>query len=261
MKEFYGRHKEGMKFADLHMHTRRSDGRMLPQQVVDLAKEIGLSSVAVTDHEVIDPGIEAKNYQSEKGDDLEVIVGAELTTSNGHLVGLYLTENIPTGRSLEWTIKEIHRQGGLVVAPHPMYKWTRSICRDKILSIINNPDPEIYFDAFEVYDAGVADNPHTKANFDARNFYEEFGEKLGAAIGTTDGHFYTVGRGRTGYEGNLMDAIKQRKTAVVFLEEQEQFEIFEVAQQLFSGLILEPQRRIQRYMRRRLEQVGVNYGQ
>lgn len=252
MQEFFGKYSSGMSLADLHIHTKGSDGLMEPNQVVDLADALGLTTIAITDHEIIDPAVEALEYAQKKGSELEIIIGTEITTSEGHLVGLYLQENIPSGKSADWTIQQIHDQGGLVVAPHPVYKWTRSLNDKRILSIIKNPDPEIYFDGFEIFNAGVYDNPHTKANLDAKKLFLSYSDYLGSPLGGTDTHFYTIGRGLTGFRGNLREAIESKQTAVFYLDKREQIQILELAQQLFYGLVLEPKRRLERYAQREL---------
>ena len=250
------------KFAETHMHSNGSDGRMRPAQIVDIAVAHGqLATLAITDHEIIRPSVEARNYSERAGYDLEVVVGAEFSTKDGHLIGLYLNDDVVTGKPVEWTIAQIHKQNGLVIAPHPMYKWTRSLSLDKILSVLSNPDPDIRFDGFELFSAGVGDNPFTKANENALAFYLEVqGEmpevawKLGAAIASTDGHFYTVGRGITGYEEELREDIEQRRTSAWSLDLQEQARILDIAANMWGSMVLEPTRRIQRYAIRRYQQ-------
>lgn len=80
------------KKADLHVHTFLSDGTFSPQEVVSYAKEIGLSAVAITDHDCVD-GIEpALNFS--KSNQLEIIPGVELTAedvkSEIHILGFFI---------------------------------------------------------------------------------------------------------------------------------------------------------------------------
>ncbi|MBI2595205.1 PHP domain-containing protein [Candidatus Daviesbacteria bacterium] len=248
MREIIGKVLPNIKFADLHMHTSRSDGRMDPKSVIDLAaRNLNLNVLAITDHEVTGPAIYAKNYCRRMGYDLEVIVGSEITTSEGHLVGLYLKNDIPSGKNLEWTIKEIHKQDGLAVAPHPMYRLTRSITKQDILRATNSQDSMVYFDGFEIFNAGILDNIFIGANKSAQKFYRDFPKQLGAAIGSSDGHFFSVGRGLTGFSGDLKDAITRNETAVLSSESPEKIEILELIKQMFGSMVLEPKRRIERY--------------
>lgn len=251
MLEVLGHYHPTHSLADLHIHTKGSDGLLQPEQVVEQAVAQRLQAIAVTDHEVIDFAIRAQDYARAKDYNLEVVVGSELTTAHGHLLGLFMLKNIPTGKSTEWTIQEIHDQQGLAIAPHPFYSWTRSLGREKIFAIMNNSHPEIYFDGFEVFNGGVYDNPHTRANQNALDFYLRHQEQLGAAMGSTDTHYYTIGRGLTAYRNNLRLAILGKKTSVLHLDQREQINLFLFAQQQYAGLVLEPGRRLHRFAQKR----------
>ncbi len=253
MIEVYGQFKKDMKLADLHMHTSGSDGAVTPRQMVDFAMMSGLSLVAVTDHEIIDPALDAKDYCLQKGYPLEVVVGAEITTSSGHLVVLDVKKNIPGGKSLAWTIREAHQQGGLVIAAHPMYTWTRSIKEVNLIELINSGDSDIYLDGFEVFNAGVSDNPFTKANQRALDFYQA-NVNLGAPVGASDAHFYTNGRGLTAFSSDFREALTASKTVVLDADFDEQIRLLDIARNLYGAIVMEPTRRIQRYARRRFNQ-------
>ena len=101
---------------DLHVHSLYSgDGAMPPEQIIAGARRVGLDGIAVTDHDTIRGGIETNRLQPA---DLLVIVGAEIMTDQGEVVGLFLQEEIRE-RTLERVVEEIRSQGGLVVIPHP----------------------------------------------------------------------------------------------------------------------------------------------
>lgn len=80
------------KYADLHLHTTASDGTLTPRQMVQSAKEVGLSAIAITDHDSVKGITEA--LEAGKEMDLEVIPGIELSTLNGkkevHILGYYI---------------------------------------------------------------------------------------------------------------------------------------------------------------------------
>lgn len=252
MKELLGKYTPDQNLADLHMHTNRSDGHLDPWQIIDLAEKFGqLHTVAITDHNKIEPAVEAKEYGIKNGYSIEVIVGSEISTSEGHILGLYLEYNIPNRRTVEWTIKEIHKQGGLAIAPHPLYKRVISLTQDKLMEIMNNPDPEVSIDGFEVFNAGVNDNPKTTAIKEAQEFYGKYKDKLGAAIGSTDGHYFTVGRGLTGYTGDLRNTITQRSTSVLMLEQGEIENLIKIATKLFPEEVDRLRPALQKYAQRR----------
>jgi predicted metal-dependent phosphoesterase TrpH len=111
---------------DLHVHSvYSSDGVMTPKQIVGRARVAGLDGVAITDHDTIRGGVEAQKLAA---GDLEVIVGAEIMTDEGEVIGLFLKEEIEE-RTLERVVEAIRSQGGLVVIPHPFDSVRRSALR------------------------------------------------------------------------------------------------------------------------------------
>jgi predicted metal-dependent phosphoesterase TrpH len=112
--------------ADLHTHTKYSgmsklrfmrfpDAVSEPSEVVRMAERRGLDIVCVTDHDTIRGGRIAERVSGK----VEVIVGEEVSTADGEVVGLFVNEDIPRGLSAEETIDRIHAQGGVAIAPHP----------------------------------------------------------------------------------------------------------------------------------------------
>ncbi|NOZ77314.1 MAG: PHP domain-containing protein [Euryarchaeota archaeon] len=101
---------------DLHVHTKYSpDCREEPEAVLRAARARGLDGVAITDHNTIKGGIEAVGLA---GDELEVIVGCEVMTGKGEVIGYFLTEEIRAGDYFE-VLDEIRAQGGIACIPHP----------------------------------------------------------------------------------------------------------------------------------------------
>ena len=100
---------------DLHTHSEASkDGGIKAQQYAH-ALSIGLLDViAVTDHNTIDF---ATQLQAQLGD--RIIVGEEIMTTVGEIIGLFLTQRIQPGLSPLETVQQIKQQGGLVYIPHP----------------------------------------------------------------------------------------------------------------------------------------------
>jgi len=98
------------------MHTVYSrDGAIKPADAIRIAKKRGLDGIAVTDHDTIRGGLEALKLRPE---DLDVIVGAEIKTDRGDVIGLFLNEEIRERDHIE-VIEAIRRQGGVAVVPHP----------------------------------------------------------------------------------------------------------------------------------------------
>jgi predicted metal-dependent phosphoesterase TrpH len=109
-------------FADFHIHTRFSRDSLLKEEpFIELAIERGLTHVAITNHNNVEGAIAVRDKVAELGltDQLTVILGEEVSTADGEVVGLFLERTIPRGLSAKETAEEIHRQGGLVSIPHP----------------------------------------------------------------------------------------------------------------------------------------------
>jgi predicted metal-dependent phosphoesterase TrpH len=115
----------GSVLADLHMHSRHSWDCTTPiDELLDSALAAGLGALAVTDHNTIAGGVEARARAIERGLPLHVIVGSEIkTASDGEIIGLFLHDEVPRGLSFAETLGLIHAQGGLVSMPHPFDRF------------------------------------------------------------------------------------------------------------------------------------------
>ena len=104
-----------MKY-DLHIHSKySSDGILDPEKIVKIATRRGLSGIAITDHNTIKGGLEAKKYENE---DLTVIVSSEISTERGEIIGLFLEEEVKS-KDVQDVISEIKEQNGIIIIPHP----------------------------------------------------------------------------------------------------------------------------------------------
>jgi len=102
---------------DLHVHTRYSwDGFCSIAEAVRTARARGLKGIAITDHDTIDGNLEAAKIGS---DDFVIIPGVEVSSKDGHILGLGVSEPIPRGLSATETVALIKEQGGLTIAAHP----------------------------------------------------------------------------------------------------------------------------------------------
>jgi hypothetical protein len=107
--------------ADLHCHTSASfDSLSSPTAVVRAAAERGLTHLAITDHDRIDAAIAAREVAPPE---LEVIVGQEVRTTAGDLVGLFLLRPVPPGLAPHEAAMEIREQGGVVGLAHPFDRF------------------------------------------------------------------------------------------------------------------------------------------
>ena len=106
---------ELMGRADPHIHSLASDGVSTVAEILDAAVAANLDVIAITDHERIDAAVAAQKMAVARGLPLEVIVGEEISTRSGHLVGLFMNERIRPWLSLRTSVARIHEQGGLAI--------------------------------------------------------------------------------------------------------------------------------------------------
>ncbi len=155
--------------VDLHMHTDHSYDCATPVEVLLAeARARGLGAIAVTDHNEIS-GAHAARAQA---DGIAVIVGEEVKTADqGEVIGLFIEDKIPRGMTLQETIAEIKRQGGIVYVPHPF---------DRLHSV---PDYVHLLDVLEDVDAIEVFNPRvaiSEFNDEAARFAAKYRIPAGA---------------------------------------------------------------------------------
>ncbi len=136
--------------VDLHMHTDHSYDCATPVEVLlATAREQGFGAIAVTDHNEVSGAHEARAKAGEYG--VKVIVAEEVKTADqGEVIGLFIEEKVDRGMTLDETIAEIKRQGGLVYVPHPFDRMHAVPDYEHLLTIIGD------IDAIEIYNPRVA---------------------------------------------------------------------------------------------------------
>lgn len=162
---------------ELHVHSKFSyDSLLAPERIVKVAKIKGLNGIAVTDHNTIEGGMRAQ--AANRDDDFAVIVGSEVKTDAGDLIGLFLNEEIKS-RDCLLAIDEIRGQGGIVVLPHP---FRGHKLRDEIISAV---------DAIEVF--------NSRTQMAENKWAKELAKKYGKTpVAGSDAHFSReIGLGRT----------------------------------------------------------------
>jgi predicted metal-dependent phosphoesterase TrpH len=122
--------------VDLHTHSSLSrDGGLTKKQYKSILDNAVLDFVAITDHNETKF---ARELQQELGE--KIIIGEEIRSVDGEIVGLYLTKTIQQGLSAEDTILQIHNEGGLVYIPHPFERGRYSLQESKLKEIIGDVD-------------------------------------------------------------------------------------------------------------------------
>ncbi|HEX4484072.1 MAG TPA: PHP domain-containing protein [Solirubrobacteraceae bacterium] len=140
--------------VDLHMHTDHSGDCATPVEVLlATARAQGLGAIAVTDHNEISGALQARAQAAESDSEprVKVIVGEEVKTADqGEVIGLFIEEKIARGMTLEQTVAEIKRQGGVVYVPHPFDRMHSVPDYENLLKILDDVD------AIEVFNPRVA---------------------------------------------------------------------------------------------------------
>jgi predicted metal-dependent phosphoesterase TrpH len=102
--------------VDCHLHTAASgDAWTTLEQVAERAGQENLDVLCITDHNVTEAAVAAASRDM----GVRIIVGEEIRTPDGDVIGLFLTERIPYVLPLAEVVTRIRAQGALVYVPHP----------------------------------------------------------------------------------------------------------------------------------------------
>jgi predicted metal-dependent phosphoesterase TrpH len=188
--------------ADLHIHTRHSDGLATVPEVLEYAStRTDLRVVAITDHNTLEGALFAKSIEG-LYPGIEVVVGEEITSRWGHILGLFLTSEVPPGLSAAETIARIEDQGGIAIVAHP---FANRAFGPFGLKSLGNRVTQVAFRAMEVYNS----SPYlVHANRVAAKAFA--GGQGWAATGGSDAHVVrAVGKGCTLFRGETAEDLRR----------------------------------------------------
>jgi len=201
---------------DPHVHTLASDGIDDVETMIRAAVAAGLDAVGIADHERMDAAIAGKAMAEYRGWPIEVIVGEEVSTRGGHLLGLYMTERIRPWYSLKDTIARIHEQGGLAIIAHPLPPYPLCASERTIRKLMDEADPIFHPDGMEGFNPTTAGAALRHWSRRAPDLAKELGI---AATGGSDAHraenvgtTQTLARRRGTVEESLRAGLAQRDT-------------------------------------------------
>jgi predicted metal-dependent phosphoesterase TrpH len=181
--------------ADLHIHSDMSDGLASIAEIMEhTATKTDLSVIAITDHNTIQGALFAKSLE-ELYPGLEVIVGEEITSKSGHILGLFLSETVPAGLSAVETIARVNEQGGIAIIAHP---FANRAFGPFGLKSLGRTIHDVAFQAMEVY------NSSPYLIYANRLAAKAFAAGQGiAATGGSDAHVVqAIGKGYTLFRGH-----------------------------------------------------------
>jgi predicted metal-dependent phosphoesterase TrpH len=135
--------------VDMHTHTMFSgDSTTTLDEIVEAVTESGIDVLCVTDHNALEGALRLRTLLEDAGT-CRVVVGEEVKTHTGEIIGLFLTERIPFGETAVRTCEMIRAQGGLVYVPHPFDPMRRNITEDSLADIASRG----LVDAVEVHNS------------------------------------------------------------------------------------------------------------
>jgi len=185
------------------MHTTFSDGWPSPGAVVEHAAALGdLDVIAVTDHDTIEGALRAADLAAGRPGCPHVVIGEEVSSRHGHILGLFLERRVRPGMSAAATIHAIHEQGGLAVAAHPFWRTDRQ-ARGRIVHGVGWWAADLSFDAIEVENSTPG---FYLFNQMARRLCDSIGRP---ELGNSDAHILdAIGRAYTSFPGRTPRALR-----------------------------------------------------
>jgi predicted metal-dependent phosphoesterase TrpH len=196
--EYFQVKEKRMGLADLHIHTIYSyDGTASVPAVLTRARQAGLDVIAITDHDEIAGALKALELAAQYG--VEVIPGSEVTTAEGDLLALNITEKVQPGLPLIETVLRIGELGGFCIAPHPMAGGfgMKSLSAYSILRALRNKDVARVLIGIESYNATALDRW-------SNHYARILAERLNIArTASSDAHVVeAIGLGATEFDGH-----------------------------------------------------------
>lgn len=191
----------GYSRADIHMHTNLGDGWASPARIVAEATRRGLPVIAITDHDHVEGARRVQELLYQQNSPLQMITGVEVSTRQGHLLGLFVTKAPKSMRSVEESIEDIKEQGGLVIVPHPFGRLVPSLSRAKIDALL---EKGYEIDGIEMYNPSPANASMRPAVRDANQRWRL------AETGGSDAHFWQhIGSAYTLFPGSNSEDLRR----------------------------------------------------
>jgi predicted metal-dependent phosphoesterase TrpH len=142
--------------ADLQVHSDLGDGLSSLEAILDSAEKVQLDVIALTDHDDIRGAFALRELAAQRSSPVAVIPGVEVTTRSGHLLALWIEDEIPMFCSLADALSLIHRAGGIAIVPHPLSYLTFSIGEGALRQLAEYGDDERMVDAIEIRNPSYA---------------------------------------------------------------------------------------------------------
>ena len=200
-----------MLSCDLHIHSTYSqDGESDISSILKAAVACNLDVIAITDHNEISGAHEAVRCSHMLAPDLLIIPGVEVSTREGHIIALGVTEDIEMGLSVRETVKIIREMGGIAIAPHPFHRFRHGVGRRDKRALLDVDAIEVFNSRYIVGHTGS----HNKRAYRFANLHN-----ISKVAGSDAHHARYVGYGTTWVDAerniqSVLDAIRCGKTRI-----------------------------------------------
>jgi predicted metal-dependent phosphoesterase TrpH len=190
--------------ADLHMHSTYSDGLGTIEQILyRVQHHTNLDVIALTDHDVIEGALRARDLWAKGNCRFDFIVGEEISTKEGHMLALFIEKRIQPGLSMERSIDLVHEQGGMAIVAHPLNPLFRHSCQREVLDRIY-AGKDVWLDGIETWNASFCGIGANRVAMGVNR--EVYGW---AEVGNSDAHTLSaIGRGCTWFEGKSAQDVR-----------------------------------------------------
>jgi predicted metal-dependent phosphoesterase TrpH len=198
MTQRQAHHSGKLGRADLHMHSTYSDGFATIEQILHhVQHQMHLDVIAITDHDVIEGSLRARDLWARGRYRFDFVVGEEVSTKEGHMLALFIEKRIPPHLSIERSIDLVHEQGGLAIVAHPLNRIFRHSCQREVLDRIS-ASKDVWLDGIETWNASFCGIYANRLAMSANRSTYGWPE-----LGNSDAHtLNAIGRGCTWFEGS-----------------------------------------------------------
>jgi predicted metal-dependent phosphoesterase TrpH len=192
--------------ADLHIHTALGDSMASPREILDYVEaETDLNVIAITDHDDLRGAMQARDAWAQRDYRFQVIPGMEVTAIEGHIIGLFIEEPLPSLRPAEEVLQAVHCQGGLAIAAHPLSWLTRSLSEKALERIAGSSREGAFLDGLETANQAPGARGRLKrvVTLNRQRYHL-------AEVGGSDAHFLKViGSAYTEFPGRSAEDLRR----------------------------------------------------
>lgn len=236
--------------ADLQLHSDLGDGLSSIDQILDSAERMSLDVIALTDHDDIRGAFALRDLAARRSSPVEVVTGIEITTRSGHLLGLWIEDEIPIFCPLPEALRRIHTAGGLAIVPHPLSFLTFSVGERALRALHALADQERMVDGIETRNPSWAGRVRA-----SRTLWLNTNVLRAAETGSSDAHHASlVATCWTDFPGSngadLRRAISERTTTAGGREWSVREHLDRAALQQWRSMVRDPIKHARRRMRR-----------